>query len=240
MLLLEAALIVGVASVLGGAAGFATSLLTTPLLLLIGFDLPTVVVVNLVATLVSRLVVIGREWKHVDARRVLFLGLGSAPGAWAGALTVGLLDGAVLRVAAGIVVAVLGLVLLFTPAVGAVRAPSRPAQVITGMVGGYLSTSTSLNGPPAAILLSRARPPARTFVADLAGYFVVTNSVSLAILAGGHIPTGILGPTVPVLVVAAVIGNQIGRRITNLLSAEVFRLVVIALVIVSGAVTALS
>ena len=240
MILAGSVLAVLLASVLGGATGFASSLLATPLLLIAGLDLPSVVVVNLVATLVSRLVVLVREREHVDRRRVLLLGLGSAPGAWCGAVVVGLLDPGALKIGAGALVAALGVVLLLTHRSESSYRPGRPVQFGAGLLGGCLSTSTSLNGPPVAILLQNERLAPVNFIADLAAYFVVTNSVSLLILAGrGQVPTALLWPALPILIVAAVVGNQLGRRLTTRIPAPAFRIVVIVLVIASGLVTAL-
>ena len=228
------------AAVLGGATGFASSLLSTPLLLLAGLDLASVVVVNLVATLVSRLVVVVREREHISRARVLLLALGSAPGAWCGAVVVGLLDPDVLKVGAGGLVAALGVALLLTHRSESAWRAGRTVRFGAGLLGGFLSTSTSLNGPPVAILLQKERLAPLNFIADLAAYFVVTNSVSLVILAGrGQIPTGLLWPALPILIVAAVAGNQVGRRLTTLIPAPTFRILTTVLVIVSGLVTAI-
>lgn len=239
MVLAASAAVILVASVLGGAAGFATSLLSTPLLLLAGLDLPSVVVVNLSATLVSRLVVVVRDRSYIDVSRVVPLALGVVPGAWLGAMVISSLDPWVLHLGAGVLIAGLGLVLLLTPRVSGGRPARRGVRVGAGLAGGFLATSTSLNGPPVAILLGREGLEPRRFIADLAAYFVVGNTVSLIILGvHGRIPVDLLWPGLPVLIVAAVVGNQVGRRLTARVSAASFRLVTCVLVIVSGVVTA--
>ncbi len=48
-MLLVGALCIGIASVIGGATGFGTALIATPVMLMIGFAVPEVVFVNLVA-----------------------------------------------------------------------------------------------------------------------------------------------------------------------------------------------
>jgi len=241
LLLIGSVVAVFCAAVLGGATGFAASLLATPFLLLSGLDLASVVVVNLVATLVTRVVVVVRERHTVDRSRVLRLGLGCAPGAWAGALVIGLLDPAVLRVAAGLTVTVLGTALFVTQRVGFAHRPGAAAELGTGIAGGFLSTSTSLNGPPVAILLQQQRLDTAHFIADLAAYFVIVNSVSLLVLGlQDRIPAHLLWPTLPVLILAALLGNQVGGRLTRLMPDAVFRTVTVVLVVVSGLVTAFS
>lgn len=239
MVLVASAVALVLASVLGGATGFATSLLSTPLLLLAGLDLPSVVVVNLAGTLVSRLVVVVRDRSRVDISRVVPIVVGVLPGAWLGAMITGRLDPQVLRVGAGVAVALLGVVLLLAPRVVTSRPSSRALRAGAGVAGGFLATTTSLNGPPVAILLQREGLAPRAFIADLAAYFVVGNTVSLVILAiHGRIPVGLLWPELPVLIVAAVLGNQMGRRLTGRISATSFRMVTCVLVIASGLVTA--
>jgi uncharacterized membrane protein YfcA len=87
MLLAVGAVCVGVASVIGGATGFGTALVATPSMLLTGFDIPAVAVINLVAGLVTRVDVAFRLRDRIDWRRVALLGAGSVPGAWLGAAT---------------------------------------------------------------------------------------------------------------------------------------------------------
>ena len=241
MVLAGSVVAVFLAAVLGGATGFASSLLATPFLLLSGLDLASVVVVNLVATLVTRVVVVARDRHTVDRSRVLRLGLGCAPGAWAGAVVIGLLDPGVLRVAAGLLVTVLGIALFVTQRVGFAHRPGPAAELGTGIAGGFLSTSTSLNGPPVAILLQQQRLDPAHFIADLAAYFVIVNSVSLLILGlYDRIPAHLLWPTLPVLILAALLGNQVGSRLTRLMPDTVFRTVTVVLVVASGLATVVS
>lgn len=228
------------ASVLGGVTGFATSLLSTPMLLLLGFGVAEVVVVNLTATLISRIAVLAMRRRDVDWRGVALLVGGSLPGAVTGALTVGYVDQRVLKTLIGIMITALGLYLLLRRRQPA-TVPGRRAYLCVGLAGGYLSTSISLNGPPVALLLGRARPTPARFVADFAGYFVGTNTISLVVLGlHGRIPGAVLWPVLPLLIVAAVTGNQIGTRLSGAIPRQAFQVAVTCLVIVSGVVTAVS
>lgn len=239
MLALAAAAI-GVASILGGATGFGTSLLATPMLLLVGLSVPDVVVINLSATLVTRVAVMCRWRREVEWRRVALLGVGCVPGAWLGSVSASLVPVHVLKPVAGVLVALAGLRMAYD-ARGARRpayTPSATWQALTGVAGGYLSTSTSLNGPPAALMLARAGLAPVTFIADLAGYFVVTNALSLAMLAlRQQIPHSVLGPILPACVTMALVGNLFGGWIGLKLPAPAFRLAVTALVVAAGIAT---
>jgi uncharacterized protein len=233
-----AALVVGAASVVGGATGFATALIATPLLVLIGFDVPTAVVLILGTGLVSRLSALVAAWDLIDRRRVALLGLGSVPGAVAGTLTVAVVDVGALRVGVGIAVVLIGLYLLVPRRSGG-GAPGALATGGVGVLGGFLSTSLSVNGPPVAVLLDRAGLPPTRFVADFAGYIVVTNTLALSVIAlTTGFPDDLSWPAFGVLAVAAVIGNELGRALNRRVPHRLFRLVVTLLVIASGVVTA--
>ena len=232
-------LCLGAASVVGGATGFGTALIGTPLMLLAGMDVASAVVVNLSAGLVTRVVVAYRLRAMMDRRRVCGLSVGAVPGALMGAAVLSALPGEALRIVAGAATVVCGLWLAI-PGRAVAREPGGVATVATGVVGGFLTTSTSLGGPPPVLLMQYARVAPATFVADLAGYFVVTCGLSLSLLAvGGLIPPGLTWWIVLASVGAALLGNAVGSRIARWIPGEALRYVVITLVVVAGAMTAL-
>jgi uncharacterized membrane protein YfcA len=231
---------VAFASLVGGATGFGTALVATPLMLLAGFSVPEVVFVNLVVGLVTRCAATFQLRAHVVWSRVGLFALGSIPGAWAGAVVLDVLPLHILKLAAGVLAVLCGISMIL-PNRGEPRSPSPAAEAATGAVGGFLSTTTSLNGPPPALLLTRARVPPLVFIADLAGYFTVVSAVSLIILGvRGQVPHSILWPALPIFVAAGLLGNAGGLWIAHRLPERAFRSAVIALVIVAGAMTAIT
>lgn len=240
-MLVAGALSIGIASIIGGATGFGTALIVTPVMLMVGFDVPQVVFVNLVAGLVTRVNVAYRLRHEINWRRVTLLGGGSLPGAWLGAVTLTMLPEQYLKPGAGALVMLCGIAMALPVGTKAPRNPPDAAQALTGAVGGYLATTTSLNGPPPVLLLMRARVPPLSFIADLAGYFIVANMMALGILwIHDEIPESMFWPRLPVFVLAAVVGNLCGLWIARRLPAGIFRTAVIVLVIVAGAMTLIS
>lgn len=232
-----AALCMAVASIIGGATGFGTSLMATPFMLMAGIGLTETVVINLVVALVTRVGVTVQLRDHINWRTVALLGGASLPGAWLGVETVSMLPEQYLKPAAGVITVVCGL-LMALPTTGVARPPSTWLTAVTGAIGGYFSTTTSLNGPPVVLLLGRAKLPPLSFIADLAGYFVITSIVSLALLATGtDIDLSALGPMLAACVVAGVVFNQLGIAIAKRLPTHVFRSAVIVLVVIAGIVT---
>ncbi|MGN0102373.1 MAG: sulfite exporter TauE/SafE family protein [Dietzia sp.] len=236
-LIAVAVVCVAVASVIGGATGFGTSLIATPLMLTAGIGLAETVTVNLVVALITRVGVTVQLREHITWRRVAVLGAASMPGAWLGVQTVTLLPEQHLTPAAGVVTILCGLAMAL-PTRRTARPPSAALTATVGAIGGYFSTTTSLNGPPVVLLLGRAKIPPMGFIADLAGYFVITSLVSLALLWSG---TGIdlpgLWPLLAACIVAGVAANQVGIAIARRLPTHLFRSAVIALVVIAGLLT---
>ncbi|WP_196780861.1 hypothetical protein [Nocardioides sambongensis] len=77
-----------------------------------------------------------------------------------------------------------------------------------------------------------------TFIADLAGYFVIANVASLALLWGyADLDLGAAGPVLAACVAVALVGNQAGIAIARRLPISVFRHAVTAMVVAAGAIT---
>lgn len=236
-LIVAAMACVGFASLIGGATGFGTALIATPLMLLAGIGVTEIVVVNLIVGLATRVAITYQLRDRIDWRRVAFLGGASLPGAWLGALTVHMLPDQYLKPAAGALTILCGLAMTL-PISPNPRPPSRAANIAVGTIGGYFSTTTSLNGPPVVLLLGRAKLPPMNFIGDLAGYFVVTNTLSLSLLwAYSDVRPVTMWPMILSCVVIALIANQIGISIAKRLPVKTFRIAVITLVVIAGALT---
>lgn len=235
--LLLAMACVGFAALVGGATGFGSSLLAAPLMLLAGVGVTETVVINLVVGLATRLAAAVQLRAHMNTRRVLQLGGAAIPGAWLGAVTATALPSHILTPAVGALTIVCGLALAM-PSRRAPREPSDTANLAVGAIGGYLSTTTSLNGPPPVLLLSRAQVPPMTFIADLAGYFVITNIASLGLLwAYADLRIDAVAPTLAGCVAIALLANQAGIAIAKRLPVSIFRGAVISMVIAAGGIT---
>ncbi|TYP87477.1 sulfite exporter TauE/SafE family protein [Blastococcus xanthinilyticus] len=241
LLLVVGAVVVCAAAVLGGITGFGFALVCTPLLLLAGFPLAEVVVVNLTIGLVTRLVVAVKFRDAVDRRRATALVVGCVPGLLLGAATRTVVDGPVLEMTAGgVAVLVAGYLLLRPPAsrpAGAAPRSRLPAGG-AGMLGGFLGITTSLNGPPPVILLSRQQAVPRQFVADLAVYFVACNALALLLIGlTGDLAADRVGWLLACWLPGALIGNALGTALGGRVPAALFGRLTLGLVLVTGATT---
>jgi uncharacterized membrane protein YfcA len=241
LLLIAGAVVVLGASLLGGVTGFGFSLVCTPLLLLLGLGLTDVVVVNLSIGLLTRLATVARLHRSVHRRRAVDLVAGCVPGLLIGYLVRDLVSGEALKVAAGGVAVVVAAYLLVQPA-GSGAADGAPAPRLAagtaGLLGGFLGITTSLNGPPPVVLLSRQNVAPRQFVADLAVYFVVCNGLALVLigLAGG-VDAGRVGLLLACWLPGGLVGNTLGNTWASRVPQGPFRLMTLGLVLVTGLAT---
>jgi uncharacterized protein len=234
-------LIVLVASFLGGVTGFGYSLVATPLLLLTGYSLPFVVTANLAIALVTRISVAVRFRRSMWPRRVAMLIGGAVPGLWLGVLILGAVNATDIKVAAGIVTMIAAALLARSVAAPPPRHQIPGAAALAGFFGGFLGASTSLNGVAPVLLLARDKASPRSFLADLAMYFVGANAIGLAILAAeGTMDTDALSPAFLVWLPGSLLGNWLGTTLGPRLPEVGFRRLTLAVVFVAGGVTALT
>ena len=243
LLIAGGAVVLG-ASVLGGVTGFGFALVCTPLLLLAGFPLADVVVVNLTISGLTRVATVLKLRRSVNRRRAGWLVIGVVPGLLVGLLVRESADDAVLKVVAGTVaVGVAVYMLLHPPQPRPADAgpPPRLASGIAGTLGGFLGITTSLNGPPPVILLSRQRAEPREFVADMAVYLIVGNALTLVVI---HLGGGLALERTWVLLASwlpvAFLGNVLGLAYGSRLPAAPFRLLTLGLVVVTGLATVIT
>ena len=239
--LLAGAVVVFLASVLAGGTGFGYSLVCAPLLLLAGFPLADVVVVNLTVGVVTRIGAVLRLRHSVDRRRSTALVVGCVPGLLLGYVVLDAVDDDVLKVTAGgVAVVAAAFLLLRRPAPEQAGPPSasRLAPGIAGVLGGFLGITTSMNGPPPVILLSHRNVPPREFIADMAVYLLVCNALALALigLAGG-LSLERVGLLLACWLPGAVLGNHLGVTYGSRLPLRPFRLLTLGLVMVTGLAT---
>jgi uncharacterized membrane protein YfcA len=239
--LVAGAIIVTLASFLGGVTGFGYSLVATPLLLLAGYPLPFVVTANLALALVTRISVAVRFRHSMWPRRVALLIGGAIPGLWLGVELLRSVNPTDIKIAAGVVTMIAAALIARSVNAPPPRRTIPGAAVIAGFLGGFLGASTSLNGVAPVLLLARDKASPRSFLADLAMYFVGANAIGLAILAAGDtLRTDAFSPAFLVWLPGSLIGNWLGTALGPRLPEGLFRRLTLAIVFVAGGVTALT
>ena len=158
-----------------GAAGFGMALLAAPLLTLVDRSFapaPLVLAVLPLSVLVAQ-----RDWAHLDRKGLAWAIGGRLPGVVLGGVAAALLSQHTLAL-------VLGLGVLVAVSLSMVTARLRPTPgtlVSAGFASGFMGTTTSIGGPPMALVYQRSDGPA--FRSTLALYFAAGAVMSLAALA---------------------------------------------------------
>ena len=173
-LALVTALVAGAACV-QGAAGFGMALLAAPLLTLVDRSFAPAPLV--LAVLPLSLLVAQRDWAHLDRRGLAWAIGGRLPGVVLGGVAAALLSQDTLAL-------VLGLGVLVAVGLSMVTARLQPTPgtlVSAGFASGFMGTTTSIGGPPMALVYQRSDGPA--FRSTLAIYFAAGAVMSLTALA---------------------------------------------------------
>lgn len=198
------------------------------------------VTANLSLALVTRISLAYRFREHIDRRRSSMLIVGSVPGLYAGTLVVAGVDPSAIKLAAGLLVMVAA-GLLARSAAAPLPAPIPGAPLVAGFAGGFLGSTTSLNGVPPVLLLARDKASPFSFLADLAVYFVISNALALILLAlQDSMTRDALVPAALLWLPGSLLGNYVGSTLGPRLPEHVFRRLTLAVVFVAGGVTALS
>jgi uncharacterized membrane protein YfcA len=173
-LVLVTVLVAGAACI-QGAAGFGMALLAAPLLTLLDRSFapaPLVLAVLPLSVLIAQ-----RDWAHLDRRGLAWAIGGRLPGVVLGAVAAAALSEHSLAL-------VLGLGVLAAVGLSMVTARLRPTPgtlVSAGFASGFMGTTTSIGGPPMALVYQRSDGPA--FRSTLAIYFAAGAVMSLTALA---------------------------------------------------------
>jgi uncharacterized protein len=174
--------LVASASCIQGAAGFGMALLAAPLLTLVDRSFAPAPLV--LAVLPLSILVAWRDWAHLDRQGLAWAIGGRLPGVVLGGLAAAALSQHLLAL-------VLGVAVLAAVALSMVTARLRPTRgtlASAGFASGFMGTTTSIGGPPMALVYQRSDGP--TFRSTLAIYFTVGALMSLtALTIAGRVGT---------------------------------------------------
>lgn len=173
--LLAALAVVTFASTVQGAVGFGLGMLAAPLLALID---PSLVPVPLLSSaLCLTLSMAYRERRAISFREIGWALLGRIPGTALGASAMLVASERAISILVGVVVFIaVGLI-----STGASLRRNRSTLLGAGVMSGFMSTTTSIGGPPVAALYHDAK--GTELRATMSGFFVVGLTMSLAALA---------------------------------------------------------
>jgi len=221
---------VAFAATIQATMGFGFALVAVPIIAVA--DDPKVAVVAVTAIGVPMTL-----WNAIRWRAHLRVG---AMGAVVGASLIGMPVGALILTRApdraltfAIGIAVLGLTAWLWRGL---QLPAGPrTEVAAGIASGALATSTGTNGPPLVIAFQATGMERDAFRATLAGCFFVQGVIALVLFWAGGLLTRHVGAAFAVGVPAIVAGTLGGERLSTRLHGHAFRVAVLTLLGLSGA-----
>lgn len=219
------------------ATGFGFALLSAPLLTALVGSPAAVTTIMITGALCDLFIIFGRrERARPDMREVISLGLWSLPGLALGAVALSVLPQQVLQilVAVAILLAV-ALRLRSRRRQSSSRKALHPAWgAVAGFTSGYLTTSTTLGGPPVVYYLThRMTDPLLTRDTLVAlSLFRMPLGIAALLLAGTWEPL----PGTPLLVAATLAGFVLGSRLFRRMNSRGYERVSLGMLAVSSVV----
>ncbi len=221
-------------SFLQTTTGFGFAIITAPLLALVLDVKETVMLVMVTGLMVKLLLlrVIRDEGSFADVLPLITAGvMGAIPGAYL--LAVISSDGLKLFIGVVLLAATVAMWKNCTISIG----NPRYAEAVVGAVSGFLTTTTSVNGPPIILYYLNAKVDANkaAFRANLTRYFLLMSASSILIsYLAGNLRFGDLWGHVLLAVPALYAGFHVGEKMFHRINAKTFRTVTLAMVFASS------
>jgi uncharacterized membrane protein YfcA len=229
--LILASLVLLFSGVAAGTTGFGFALIAVPPLLLL-YPPQTVVLIIFGASLLPGLLVVASARRETDLRLVGLLLPGALLGLLFGAQVLQVADPVLLKLIAGLFVAIYALLMWrgYRPS----RLGGPWAASLAGVASGALGASTGLTGPPVVILFTARQLPRDAFRGTISAYFIVTDLIGLAILFAGDTVGAHEGQLTLLLTLPAALGVLAGNAVARRLSPATFQALTLLLLLATG------
>ncbi len=209
-----------------GSIGFGFALVSAPLLMLI--DAQYVPGPIIIAALLTSVMVSFRERKSAEMGKITWMVVGRIVGNLIGAAIVAYISVEKFTILFGVLV----IFAVLLSAAGLHMTVNIKNMLGAGFLSGFMGTTVSIGGPPAALLFQHERGP--TFRATMANFFmlgIIFSLISLAIVGKFGLQEFLLGLT---LYPGVFLGVYISRHITSKLDKHAIRPYVLGLSGISG------
>ena len=220
------------AAVCQSLTGFGFALIMVPLLSLT-WDVKSAVVTSTVLGTFALLPLLFEARRHVRLSTAAALATGSLVGVPAGILLLDWIDPKALKILVGVTVIAASVLVYRVREVRATRAGVIPA-VAAGAVSGVLRASTSMGGPPAVLYLLGAERDVEAFRGTILAFFLPMSLLTIVGLAAVGRVTPEVVRTSAIALPAMAIGMFAGVWLRSRVQGELFRLLVLLLLILTS------
>ena len=216
-----------------GTVSFGFALVAAPVLLLFLAPQSVVVIANILIVILL-VIVLFQVWRHLSFRLVAGMVAGGLAAVPLGVMALRSADPAVLRMAIGSVILVLGFLVLFKVQIPGAK--HRLAGPIFGFLASLSITSLSIGGPLAAIYVMAQGWPPPVMRASLAFFFLTNYLVAIVLyFVVGLVDRDTLA-NAGLLVPGLLAGLVLAKLIVNRINEGVFRYAAIAVIIAGSLV----
>ena len=226
-----AILVILLAGLVQGLAGFGFSQFTLPLLLLI-MGTQELIPIMVVLSLFLNLFLVYELRKYVELKRIWPLMLGGALGIPIGTYLLLIVDISIMKLLIGIVIIIFGMALLFEIRKNITR--EKLAMAPIGFAGGILNGSVSMSGPPLIIFFSNQEMGKQVFRANLIAFFMFINLMTLPVFLFAGLLTVEVITASGILLPGMIIGAFIGSRLAVKIDETKFKKLTMVLIIIMG------
>jgi len=229
--------IVLVAGFIQGLTSFGLSIVAIPFLIAI-IPLQEIVPTIIVLAIITNILILISARKEIKFKKfglLLLMGILFLP---VGAYSLKYLNPDYLKLCFGILITVFSLLLILKKTF-----PIKHEKIgfaITGSLSGFLNGSLSLSGPPVVLFLSNQGIDKGTFRANITLYFLILNIISIAVFLGNGLMNRLVADRILYLAPALVIGVFTGIKLSKKLKDDLFRKVVLIVLLISGIWTTIS
>jgi len=228
-----AAVFVFAASFIRSVTGFGYMLVATPLLMLV-IEPKTVVVMNNLLGITSSVMLLYYMRRHIDFRRGGLMCLGGLFGLPLGAYLLTNLDPIIIKLAVAGVVIPFSILLLLGHSHRFQR--EVPWCITVGFLGGLLTTSTSIGGPPVVLFMLNQGMVKERFVATFAMFTLFVSVVGVGTFSALGLVTTDLLLKVAILLPFLWLGAHLGIKVLPKINPALFRKITLMLLSVTASV----
>lgn len=232
--LLLSSLVILVAAIIQGTAGFGFSLVAAPLLALL-LPIKEIVPMLVCYSLVTNIMVVRTTRKHIKLRHIWVMILTGIIGIPIGVYGLKNFDPQILKIVIGI------LILVTTIIIGSgfkIRFKNEHLSFgIAGFISGVLNGSLAMSGPPIVLFLSNSGYNKDEFRANLTTYAVITNIMTIVSFIFYGLISMDMVKTMGMNIFALFIGSFIGLQVASKIKDQHFKKVVLVLLSILSIVT---
>ena len=225
------------AAFIRGTTGFGFALVFTPFMILI-MEPKAVIPLNLILASLSNIMVVASCYKAINIRRLLPMIVISLLGVPIGVFIIAIISPTILKILIGGITVIFAILLVFklTPRF----TNERWASGIAGLMSGILNASTSLSGPPVVLFMHTQSWQKEEIHPSLSAFFLINTGASLIGLSISGMVTPDILRTAASLAPGLVIGVFLGMLAFKRVNESYFRILSVAVVVVTGILAVLS